>query len=151
MPIKNYTSDVLARRTVAEIQEMLSEHGSTDISVRYKDREPVAVWFVIPTKAGDQSFLIPANVGGVRLTMQQQAQRGQIRNYLVTQEQATRTAWRIVRDWIAAQLAMVEAGMAEPTEVFLAWAQLPGRETTVWEEQQARGMLALPPAREQAQ
>ena len=40
-----------------------------------------------------------------------------------TKEQATRVAWRIVKDWLAAQLAMIEAGLVDLEEVFLPYAQ----------------------------
>ena len=40
-----------------------------------------------------------------------------------TREQATRVAWRIVKDWLAAQLAMIEAGLVDLEEVFLPYAQ----------------------------
>jgi len=33
------------------------------------------------------------------------------------------TGWRIIRDWLEAQLAMNQAGMVSMTEVFLAYAQ----------------------------
>ena len=36
-------------------------------------------------------------------------------------EQAERTAWRNIRDWILAQMAFVEAGNVEGDEVFLPY------------------------------
>ena len=36
-------------------------------------------------------------------------------------EQAERTAWRNIRDWILAQMAFVEAGNVEVDEVFLPY------------------------------
>ena len=42
---------------------------------------------------------------------------------LKTTEQAARVARRIVKDWIEAQLALVEAEQAEMVEVFLPYAQ----------------------------
>ena len=40
-----------------------------------------------------------------------------------THEQAARVAWRIVKDWIEAQIAIVEAEQAEVAEVFLPYMQ----------------------------
>jgi hypothetical protein len=37
------------------------------------------------------------------------------------EQQARRVAWRIIKDWIAGQLALVEAGQAEVSEVFLPY------------------------------
>jgi len=44
-------------------------------------------------------------------------------------EQAARVAWRVVKDWLEAQLAMIEAGMVDLEQVFLAYAQNPAGET----------------------
>src|SRR6266446_8814999 len=40
-----------------------------------------------------------------------------------TKEQAARVAWRIVKDWLEAQLAMIEAGLVDLEQVFLPYAQ----------------------------
>jgi hypothetical protein len=40
-----------------------------------------------------------------------------------TKEQAARIAWRIVKDWLEAQLAMIEAGLVDLQQVFLPYAQ----------------------------
>ena len=38
-----------------------------------------------------------------------------------TDGQAERTAWRNVRDWVLAQVAIIEAGMVQIEEVFLPY------------------------------
>lgn len=42
---------------------------------------------------------------------------------LKTREQAARVAWRILKDWIFAQIAIVQAEQADMAEVFLPYAQ----------------------------
>jgi hypothetical protein len=37
-------------------------------------------------------------------------------------DQAVRTAWRIVKDWVEAQMALVETQMVTTAEVFLPYA-----------------------------
>ncbi len=51
-------------------------------------------------------------------------------------------AWRICKDWIEAQLAIVEAEMADMVEVFLPYAQTESGET-VYEQLRGRGFPAL--------
>lgn len=36
-------------------------------------------------------------------------------------EQARRVAWRILKDWIEAQIALLESGMVEMEEIFLPY------------------------------
>ncbi len=46
-----------------------------------------------------------------------------------TRAQAARVAWRIIKDWIEAQLALVEAEQVDMVEVFLPYAQVQGGRT----------------------
>ena len=41
---------------------------------------------------------------------------------LVSQPQAVRVAWRIVRNWVEAQLAIIETRMVKTEQVFLPYA-----------------------------
>ena len=62
---------------------------------------------------------MPANINGVMLAMQRDKKvpRGKC-----NMEQAARVGWRIVKDWVEAQLAMIHASMAETSEIFLPYA-----------------------------
>lgn len=42
---------------------------------------------------------------------------------LRTREQASRVAWRVIKDWLEAQLAMIKAEMVTIDQVFLPYAQ----------------------------
>ncbi len=59
-----------------------------------------------------------------------------------TNEQAQRVAWRIVKDWVEAQMAIVEAQLADMAEVFLPYA-ITKKGTTLYKEVQTNGMLML--------
>ena len=41
---------------------------------------------------------------------------------LKNKEQALRVSWRIIKEWVEAQMAIIEAGQAELSEVFLPYA-----------------------------
>lgn len=43
--------------------------------------------------------------------------------------QASKVAWRIIKNWIEAQLAIIEAGQAEFSQVFLPYTQNQGGKT----------------------
>ncbi len=55
---------------------------------------------------------------------------------------AARVAWRIIKDWVAAQLAIVESGMVEIAEVFLPY-QLVADDKTVFDVMQ-RNLITGP-------
>jgi hypothetical protein len=122
MPLLNYTTSISAEKTLAEIQRMLAAAGCKGVMVAYSpDRDPEAVIFVMATEYGERSFRLPANPSAVEATLKRQQKRGKVPARLATREQATRVAWRIVKDWLEAQLAILESGMVSLDEVFFAY------------------------------
>lgn len=135
MAIKNYTSSVDVYTSLGEIQGTLASHGARKIMVDYDAKgQPVGVMFAIETPAGPRGFALPANVDGVRAVFARQKVKA-------AAGQAERTAWRNVRDWIMAQMAIIEAGQVEMDEVFLPYLTN-GRGQTLYQLYQG-GQLAL--------
>jgi len=121
MPILNYTTTIAVEKTLGEIQGILARHGIKSISLEYSKGIPTGLTFVIPTQFGDRQFRLPANLGGIQKTLQRQYQEGRVAPRFATPEHAARVAWRILKDWIAAQMAIVEAGMVRLDEVMLPY------------------------------
>lgn len=115
MAIKNYTTTIDVYKSLGEIQGALASHGARKIMIEYDDAGlPMGVAFGIDTPAGPRGFLLPANVEGVRAVFSRQKVKA-------PDGQAERTAWRNVRDWIMAQMAIIEAGQVEISEVFFPY------------------------------
>lgn len=135
MAIKNYTTTIDVYKSLGEIQGALASHGARKIMVDYDGTgHPVGVTFGIETQAGLRGFLLQANVDGVRAVFARQKVKAQ-------DGQAERTAWRNIRDWIMAQMAIIEAGQAEMEEVFFPYLT-DGRGGTVYQLYQD-GHLAI--------
>lgn len=142
MPLLNYTTTVAAEKSIGEIQRQLAQHGAKHIGVSYDQGQAEAVTFVIATEFGDRQFKLPARAQAVLETLQAQARRGKVPRRYAEIGQATRVAWRILKDWVEAQMAILESGMVAVDEVFLPY-MIDGRGRTVYQvmcEQQ----LALP-------
>jgi hypothetical protein len=118
MGILNYTTKVDSIKTVGEIQGILAKHGASNISIDYINREPVGLCFTIPFKNEFLNFRLPSNAEGVYLTMKRDRS---IPPRLRTMEQARRVAWRITKDWVESQLAIIEAGLATMPEVLFPY------------------------------
>lgn len=135
MAIKNYTTTVEVHKSLGEIQAALASHGARKIMVDYDSTgNPVGITFGIETPDGPRGFLLPANVARVKAVFSRQKVRA-------PEGQAERTAWRNIRDWIMAQMAIVEAGQVELQEVFFPYLT-DGRGRTVYQLYQG-GQLAL--------
>ena len=115
MAIKNYTTTIDVYKSLGEIQGALASYGARKIMIEYDEAGlPIGVAFGIDTPAGQRGFLLPANVDGVRAVFSRQKVKA-------PEGQAERTAWRNVRDWIMAQMAIIEAGQVEISEVFFPY------------------------------
>lgn len=119
--ILNYTTTISADKTLGEIMGLLAQAGARSLQVDYDQGSPVGVQFLIATKFGDRGFRLPANVDGVWKALLRQHDRGLVQRRFTTKDQAARVAWRIVKDWMEAQLAIIEAGMVDLEEVMLPY------------------------------
>lgn len=115
MAIKNYTSNVSPFVSIGEIQSALAKHGATKVMIDYEAGVPRAVTFVLPdARLGLRGFRLPAVINGVMRVFKSQGVKAD-------RHQAERTAWRNIRDWVLAQLALVESCDVPMDQVFLPY------------------------------
>ena len=121
MPILNYTTSINPEKTVSEIQMKLAKAGAQAVLCEYDgDGIMKAISFRVKTTNGSISFRLPSNIDGIYRKL---TENSRVPRKLKTHEQAARVAWRILKDWLEAQLAIIEAEMADIKEVFLPYAQ----------------------------
>lgn len=142
MAILNYTTCIAVEKTTAEIQKALALAGAVQVLSEYGpngDGILTAISFRIDFKGSLISFRLPANIDNIYTVLIDQ----QVPKKLRTHEQAARVAWRIIKDWIKAQMALVEAEQAELAEVFLPYAQNPQTGKTLFESIDDSGIKLL--------
>lgn len=120
MPLLNYTTTIDAAKSIAEIQAMLINAGAAQIMTEAVDRKIAAINFRIDSEHGVMTFRLPANVNAVHIKMQRTQK---VAYRFKTRDQAERVAWRILKDWLEAQLALISLGMVEFPQVFLPYMQ----------------------------
>ena len=129
MAILNYTTKIPVEKTVSEIEKMLSESGAQKILKEYDDGNVESISFVINTENGNLSFKLPMNLDAVLQTLKSQSGEYKKRGYkvrkvpisMVNKEQAARVGWRIIKDWLEAQLALFFLQMVKIEEIFLPY------------------------------
>lgn len=114
MAIKNYTTKVDVYTSLGEIQGALARHGASKIMVDYENGKPVSVSFAISSYYGLQGYVLPATVDGTLQVFRRQKIKAD-------REQAEKTAWRNVRDWVLAQMALIEACDIPMDQIFLPY------------------------------
>lgn len=134
MPIKNYTSNVDCYTSLGEIQGALARGGANKVMIGYQDGKPTGILFALSTALGERSFALPANIDGVVAVFHKQKIKAD-------REQAERTAWRNIRDWVLAQMAFIECGAVRMDEVFFPY--LTDGKKTLYQAYQD-GQLLLP-------
>lgn len=138
MGILNYTTSIAAEKTASEIQTKLVKASAKAVLSEYENCVLSHLSFKVDTVHGEMAFRLPANIDGVLKAL---VRDPKVERRLKTREQAARVAWRIVKDWVEAQLAIIEADMATLPQVFLPYAQT--KDGTVYECFQKHGLPAI--------
>lgn len=147
--ILNYTTEVPIERTIGEIEAMLAKAGAQKILKEYDASKNIsALSFMVKTDRGMMPFRLPMNVRAVMQVIndgtEQWIQRRYGRDRAVPKkfyndtEQAKRVGWRIIKDWLEAQLALIELKMVKIQEIFLPYTiGIDGR--TLYEQIEKKG------------
>jgi hypothetical protein len=142
MPIANYTTEVAPEKSIGEIHGMLVSHGASHILTDYKDGKPAGIAFIISTPYGEKPFRIPANIDKVVAVLLKELKSSSYRQWDSQyqkqrrgklEEQANRVAWRILKDWVRAQMAILETEMVTIDQVFLPYMEVGQQGKTLYE------------------
>lgn len=144
MPALNYTTAVPADRTISECQRLLGRHGAAAVAVHYdQGGRADGMSFTLRTVHGERSFALPVDVAAMRGLLLTQERDGAFKTSrksagtFSSPDHAERVAWRVIKDWLEAQLALIDAQMATLDQVMLPYLHVePGR--TLYEAYRAR-------------
>jgi len=126
MNIRNYTSGIGVETTIARIEAKLAAAGATGIMKLYDDNKQVSS-LAFETNLGGKKYAIkvPANVNACFEALWKEHCLHHSRPRESTKEtlrdQAARTAWKLVQDWIDVQISMIVMKQAEFLEVFMPY------------------------------
>ncbi|NCT92929.1 MAG: hypothetical protein GXC72_00770 [Chitinophagaceae bacterium] len=136
MNLKNYTSSVPAATSILRICKALVEAGATDISQKYdpETKTCIAISFrLVITGQVPMFFQLPAKVDPCFNVLWNEVKRPRADSRKKIMEQAERTAWKIVADWVEIQLSMILLEQAEPLQVFLPYVYDPVKQRTFYQ------------------
>lgn len=163
MFLKNYTSDVPVSRTIARIEETLIKCGVMDITKEYSPTGDVAA-VIFTIKMGDDkpvSIRLPADKDsahkalwldyvdgeelssdGKKITEWPSRKR---RTHQSFREQAERTAWKLMQDWVEIQLSLIQMKQADVVQVFLPYVWDARTHQTFYQALKANGFRGMLP------
>lgn len=117
--IKNYSTEVPAIRSIAQIEELLTLFGAEAIIKEFtSDGKVQRLSFKIEGKV----FKLPANMNGVKKILYSGRRGYYGRDSMKKRDdKAYRITWRILKDWVHVQLSLILSGQAHPQEIFLPY------------------------------
>lgn len=122
MPLLNYTTQIEASKTVGQIHGILVAHGAKAILTNYDSNGQIeSLSFEINTPSGIAHIRLPVDPDAVLRVMMRSGSH--IPRRLITRSHATRVAWRIVKDWVEAQMAILETEMVKMEQIFLPYIE----------------------------
>ncbi len=129
--IKNYSTKISPIQTIGEIEQLLAGYQVRQMNKFFDDSGNVkGVYFAIPFNDRLVHYKLPVNVERVQQVLKDD---GLSKKY-TTMEQARRVAWRLLKDWIDAQLSLVKVQVVTMHEVFLPYAVDPQTGETLYEK-----------------
>jgi hypothetical protein len=119
MPLLDYTTTVPTSRTIGQVQGLLVEAGARQIMTEYDPTgTPTAIAFIVQTGFGMRPFKLPVNAGRVNAVLKRDRK---VAPRYKTPEHAERVAWRILKDWLEAQLALIRSEMVTLDQVMFPY------------------------------
>ncbi len=108
---------------MAFIESKLVQHGARAILKTYDDDgRMVGMCFSLKVNSSEVRFKLPSRVANcekvLRANLSSKARPETIKKIPA---QAERTAWKILSDWVEAQMAMIELAQIEVMEVFMPY------------------------------
>lgn len=128
--VLNYTTKVAASKSLSEMQAMLVKHGATRIAVDYADDAATGLTFSLPTPHGVRLFSLPVDVNAMEALLSVMKPSGGMGLAAFrSRAHAERVAWRVMKDWLAAQLALIQTQMATLDQVMLPYLHVDAERT----------------------
>ena len=122
MPLLDYTTSVPVSRTVAQVQAKLIEHGARAVMMEYDNQGRImALAFKVKTPNGELPIRLPIDAAATLKVLQRQHYNGEIPARFAGEEHAYRVAWRIIKDWVEAQMSLLETEMVKMEQIFLPY------------------------------
>lgn len=116
MALLNYTTTVDAIKTAGEIEVILIKGGAKAIQKEIDNGKVISIKFIVDSPIGTIPIELPVQIAAVAEILRQQKKNNpRIKTSL---DQAERTAWRCLKDWVEAQMALIEIGMVSIDQVF---------------------------------
>lgn len=141
MAILNYTTTIDAFKTVSEIEYILMKHKAKSIMKNYDGESITGLSFLIDIGTQQIPVKLPVRIDECLTVLQREKKNSPRSNIKATRQQAERVAWRILKDWIEAQMALLDIEMVRFEEIFLPYIETQNGQTIYQQLEQKQFFL----------
>lgn len=124
MAILNYSTTINAFKTACEIEGILMKHNAKSIMKTYDGERIIGLSFLIDTGIQQIPVRLPVKVDDCFEVLKKEKAKSPRSGIKATREQAERVAWRILKDWVEAQMALLDIEMVRFEEIFLPYIEV---------------------------
>lgn len=125
MSVMNITSTIKPEKTIMEIENILVRFGAKGIMKEYENNRVSSIAFYIEYKGQQLPFKLPMNIQQARSVIEKAVNEKKLPYRFKSEPHRTDKAeivgWRIIKDWIHAQLSLLEVNFADPLEILLPY------------------------------
>lgn len=129
MAILNYTTTIDAFKTVSEIEYILMKHKALSIMKNYDGEMITGLSFLIDNGRQQIPVRLPVKIDECLQVLKNEKKDNPRKQIKDTRKQAERVAWRILKDWVEAQMALLDIEMVKFEEIFLPYIETNTRQT----------------------
>ncbi len=130
MNLKNYTSGVPVSSSILKIEKRLIDMGASSIVKEYDGEKKInGITFCFLLNGQTVAFKMPAHVQKVFAVFWKDVRNPHRVNKEKILDQAERTAWKNVADWIDIQSSLIMMEQCDFMEIFMPYALTSGGKT----------------------
>jgi hypothetical protein len=128
-PLYMESTEIPPERTAGEIAQVLVTAGATQIATEYEDGKVRGLRWTMRINGRELLFSMPVRVEPIFQILHARVKDRWGTDADKIRVKAERVAWRQLLRWVQAQMAMIECGMSEASEVFLPYMQTASGQT----------------------
>jgi hypothetical protein len=125
------------------IEDRLVKQGAKNILKIYENEKLTGIAFIIDMGGKEMPFRLPARVERVEKRLREQVSRPRKETLSRISDQASRTAWKLLSDWVDIQMSLIELDQVEFIEVFMPYLYDFNKKITLFEKMKSSGFSLL--------
>lgn len=146
MKLKNYTSSIPPEKSIMLIERKLVEIGASHIAKSYDDSQNlIGIIFQIKENDHPLTFKLPLEIDVTIEIMLAEIKRPRRGTKDRIREQAVRTAWKFLLDWVEIEVNRIFIQRKKVTEVFLPYLYDFKKDETLYQKLAASNFKMLMP------